>query len=142
MKKAIAILLALTLTLTLCSAVAETAESDKHFVVTLAANPTTGYTWQYVLSNDSVATVEEDFLTSADIDALAGLDPTEEFISGAGGFSVFTVKGVKPGDVLLALEYSQAWEKDEDAEAGVTYLLRVAEDLSVVCVASTLAVDD
>lgn len=139
MKKVIAMLLVLTLALFCASALAQ--EDEKAFTIVLTSNPTTGYTWQHVLSEDGVVTVEEEFLTSADIDKLAGIQPSNEFMAGQGGLSVFTIKGVKPGSVVLALEYGQSWEQD-DAEAGVTYFLRVNEDLSVVCTASALGVDD
>lgn len=141
MKKAIAIMLVFSLVLCAAAAMAETVADEKSFVITLTANPTTGYTWQYVLSEEGIVTVEEDFLNSADMDKLAGIKSAEALLSGAGGFSVFTVKGVKPGNVLIALEYAQSWEND-DVEAGITYMLRVNEDLSVVCIASTLGVDD
>lgn len=139
MKKAFSLLLVLSLVLCSALAMAESAENDKDFVLTLTANPTTGYTWQYVLSEDGIVTVEEDFLSASDIDKIAGVEPAP--LCGEGGLSLFTVKGVKAGEVILALEYSQSWEKD-DPEAGRTYTLRVGDDLSVVCLASTVGLDD
>lgn len=139
MKKVIAILLALSLALGCAFALAEDAADDKAFVITLTANPTTGYAWSYALTEEDFVTVEEEFLTSEDIDRLAGVEPAAEPMVGESGLSVFTIKGVKPGDVVIALEYSQSWDESSTV-AGITYTLRVNEDLSVVCVASTLGV--
>lgn len=135
MKKAFSLLLVLVMVLLTVSAMAETAEDDKCFTITLTSNPTTGYDWQYVASDDFI-TVEQEYLTSADIDKLAGIQPTAEPLSGEGGLTVFTIKGVKPGTAVIALEYAQSWDENS-TEAGLTYTLAVNDDLSVVCVAST-----
>lgn len=136
--KKLALLTALALVLWAVCAGAETASQD--FVATLAGNPTTGYTWQYVLDKEGVVTVEEQFFTSAELDRMAGIEPVGEPPVGQGGKNVFTVKGVKPGDVLLTLEYARSWEENS-ALAKLTYSLRVNEDLSVVCAASAYGME-
>ena len=133
MKKVLSMLLVFSLVLCSTIAMAETTDNSKDFVLTLVSNPTTGYTWQHVLSEDGLVTIENEFLTSGDIDKIAGIEPTAQPVSGEGGLELFTVKGVKPGELLLAMEYGQAWDGGE-TDAGMTYALRVNDDLSVVCV--------
>ena len=136
MKKVVSILLVLALVL--CSAVAMAeAASEKDFIITLTGNPTTGYEWKYVAGPEDVVTVGEEYLTSADIDKLAGIEPSAEMLSGEGGLYVYTLKGVKPGKAVLAFEYAQSWDETSTV-AGLTYAITVNDDLSVVCTASTL----
>lgn len=138
MKKALTILLVLSLILCSSLALAETPQDDKSFAITLTDNPTTGYTWSFV-ADEEIVSVEQEFLSNADIDKLAGIEPTEESAAGEGGLSIFTVKGVKPGETLLALEYSRSGEENS-SEAGLIFSLVVNDDLSVVCVATMLGI--
>ncbi len=128
-KQILAILLVLALVLTSALALAETA---KDFVVTLGGNPTTGFDWNYMVTEEGVVTVDEQFQTSAEIDT------DGEPVYGAGGVYTFTVKGVKPGDVSIAFTYAQAWEPAGDDVEGLTFDLHVNDDLSVVCVGGGL----
>ena len=138
MKKALSILHTLALLLCCATALAETAPTDKDFVIVLTGNPTTGYEWKYVVGDESIVALSEDYLTSEDVDKLAGIESAGELPAcGEGGLYAYTLKGLTPGETVIAFEYSQSWDEDSTV-VGLTYVVRVNEDLSVVCTASTL----
>ena len=139
MKKVSSIILALVLLLTSAVAFAEVVADEKDFVITMSGNPTTGYDWIFAVGDETLVAIEQEFLTGGDIDKIAGVEPTAEPITGAGGLFVFTIKGLKPGETVLAFEYKQPWD-DESTVVGLTYIVRVNEDLSVVCTAAAVGV--
>jgi inhibitor of cysteine peptidase len=74
--------------------------------VTVASNPTTGYTWALAGFSDPEVLVQEgepDYI------------PPESNLIGAGGQSVWTFKAVKKGASRISLEYSQPWAGGDKA---------------------------
>jgi len=91
-----------------------TADStQKKFVVTLAANPTTGYQWKVVQFDKNLLT-----LTSSDYQK-----PQTQLI-GAGGQMLFTFtlnKGKSyPENTKMVFKYARAWEPDSGTVKNVT----------------------
>jgi inhibitor of cysteine peptidase len=72
-------------------------------MVSLAANPTTGYDWKPVAANHPVLKLVRS--TYAQSGA-----PT--ILVGAGGNDTFQLAAVKPGQQVLELNYVRPWEKD------------------------------
>ena len=97
--KKVLILLVLSLFLAGCkSAVFKTSEKN----LELRGNPTTGYTWIYIVSDDSVIQVDEDVKYLGDN-------------VGAPSLFTYTIKSLKPGKTILKFEYKRPWE-DKAAE--------------------------
>lgn len=99
--KKVLILLVLSLFLAGCkSAVFKTSEKN----LELRGNLTTGYTWIYTVSDDSVIQVDEDVKYLGD-----------NGIVGAPSLFTYTIKSLKPGKTDLKFEYKRPWE-DKIAE--------------------------
>jgi len=81
----------------------------------LKGNPTTGYTWTYVIGDESVIEVEEkiEYLGSNDI-------------VGAPSLFTYTVKSLKPGNTTLEFEYKRPWESQAPEEIRI-YEVQVFE---------------
>lgn len=83
--------------------------------VTLDANPTTGYGWERVLSEDGVLQQvgETEFQRAA----------TDKDKVGVGGQEILRFKAEKAGQTTLDLVYHRPWEKD--AEPVGTFTVQV-----------------
>lgn len=68
--------------------------------VSLDENSSTGYGWQYAVSNDGILVLTDDTYHS---DAPAG-------IVGAGGIRSFSFSGLKEGSTLITFTYLRPWE--------------------------------
>ena len=68
--------------------------------ISLDENPSTGYGWQYAVSNDGILILTDDSYHS---DAPAG-------IVGAGGIRSFSFSGLKEGSTLITFTYLRPWE--------------------------------
>jgi inhibitor of cysteine peptidase len=77
-----------------------TVVTGKRFAVDLAANPTTGYSWQ--LSADPGGAVR---LVDQDYTATGPQQP------GSGGMQRFTFEGAAAGSASLEFAYVRPWEK-------------------------------
>ncbi|MFN8476193.1 MAG: protease inhibitor I42 family protein [Anaerolineae bacterium] len=77
---------------------------DQQAAVTLAGNPTTGYTWEAAPpSSDSVTAVgEPQYKTDANAGGKAGV----------GGTYTFTYQGAAVGTAKLSFVYRRPWERD------------------------------
>lgn len=86
-------------------------------IVTLAANPTTGYAWvvsgldQNVLRQNGSAEYEQ--------------DPNPDGMVGVGGKSVLNFVGANPGTTQLVLDYERAWEQGVEPAQKFTLNLTV-----------------
>lgn len=69
--------------------------------LTLAGNPTTGYVWQVIASDETVLQQVGDYAYKADSN-----------LTGAGGKLTFTFEPVKAGKVALKLGYLRTWENN------------------------------
>jgi len=81
-----------------------TAELGQTFAVTLESNPSTGYRWEWVDSQDSI--VEQ--VGEAEFKPRETGDPP---LVGAGGWEIFTFEAVSPGQMILELVYRRPWEE-------------------------------
>ncbi len=81
----------------------------------LEGNPTTGYEWQAVCSDN--VSVSREYVA----------DKVPENVVGSGGKYKFTVTGIKQGNAEVTCSYARTFEKDEKAEKTVTYKLYVSE---------------
>jgi predicted secreted protein len=93
-----------------------TVELGQTFPVTLESNPSTGYGWEWVDTEDSI--VEQ--VGEAEFIPHETGDPP---LAGAGGWEIFTFKAVSSGQMTLKLVYRRAWE--EGVEPLKTFLLDV-----------------
>lgn len=76
--------------------------------IELKGNPSTGYTWEAVLSSENVVTV------SKDVKYLGS-----EGMVGAPSMFYFTVSSLSSGNTVLTLEYKRPWEEKEPLEKKV-----------------------
>ena len=83
--------------------------------IELKGNPSTGYTWEAVLSSENVVTV------SKDVKYLGS-----EGMVGAPSMFYFTVNSLMTGNTVLTLEYKRPWEEKEPLEKKV-YNINVDE---------------
>ncbi len=79
-------------------------EQGQILVVTLESNPTTGYSWEQVESQDSILlqTDEAEFKPS---------DTGEPPLVGAGGWEIFRFEAIGAGQMTLQLVYRRSWEE-------------------------------
>ncbi|MFH1199389.1 MAG: protease inhibitor I42 family protein [Candidatus Omnitrophota bacterium] len=75
----------------------------QEFVITLAANPTTGYTWDFAVKLD-----EKMFqLVRADY------TPNTPQLTGSGGEQMWVFKAMQTGEAEISLKYWRPWEQDD-----------------------------
>ncbi len=82
----------------------------------LCANPSTGFTWDYVIDNDEVVKMDKHEFVEAEGDLV-----------GAPGVDVWTFKAIAPGEAVVKLEYSQLWEGGTKAAQSYTLTVKVLE---------------
>ena len=82
---------------------------ESHFVtIELKGNPSTGYTWEAVLSDENIVEV------SKDVKYLGA-----KGMVGAPSMFYFTVRSVSSGNTVLTLEYKRPWEEKAPLETKV-----------------------
>lgn len=82
--------------------------------ITLSGNPTTGYTWHYEISDESVISpVCQSYSSSA-----------KEGIVGAGGIYGWSFKALKAGEATITFRYYRDWEGQ--ASAAQTAVIKVS----------------
>ena len=107
MKKIILSILVFTCSLSMC--VAENSKPDKtikvqvghDFTLTLEANATTGYEWQFAkpLDKSSFKLISSNYLA----------DKTNRV--GSGGRQIWILKALKAGKKIISFKYVRPWEK-------------------------------
>ena len=116
MKKMIRILcLALTLMMVAVPALAWDYEGDPPVApeIQLPANPTTGYTWHYVVEDPAVLEVcDHGYLVPGDNEML-----------GAGGLQRYRLDGAEEGMTVVTFTYARSWEGE--ALYTITYYVQV-----------------
>ena len=101
MKKWIALLSACLLTLS--CAMAESPDAGKAALLSLDANPSTGYAWTgAVLGGDAVR------LDSAEGTYIPDGQAAE--MTGSGGQTQYAVTAIRPGSSILTFDYRRSWE--------------------------------
>jgi len=81
-------------------------ELGKLLVVTLESNPSTGYQWELLESNESILKQ----FGQAEFKPSEISDPP---VVGAGGWEIFRFKAVSAGQMTLELVYHRSWEDTE-----------------------------
>ncbi|MGN0991331.1 MAG: protease inhibitor I42 family protein [Candidatus Ventricola sp.] len=120
MKKWIALLSALLLMLS--CAMAESPDAGHTAILSLEANPSTGYSWiGFVLEGDAV------HLDSAEGTYIP--DEQTDTMTGAGGQTQYAVTAVKPGSSIITFDYRRSWE-DAALEQRI-YLAVVDQELNL-----------
>ena len=87
----------------------------QQLVVTLASNPTTGYSWSYQSSSSGVLR-----------DGPSEYVPTQPVLPGSGGTERFVFTGADAGRTRLRFEYRRAWETGVPPAQVVEYTVAVA----------------
>ena len=82
--------------------------------VTKRCNPTTGYNWEVVNSNEEVVKVTTEYKQ----------DPSKTGMVGVCGTTTFTFEPLKQGESQVQLLYKRSWEKDSE----ITQVYRVIVD--------------
>ena len=73
-------------------------DSSKNYVLKLEANSTTGFLWDYELSEDGVVeVVKDDYIEKENKEGLVGV----------GGTQVYEFKGLHQGEVTVLLKYKK-----------------------------------
>jgi len=75
------------------------------FLVALASNPTTGYSWTASVSN---ANVEDE-------GSAYQATPVAPHVVGAGGQQIFSFEGSAKGTATITFSYARPWEKGKPA---------------------------
>ena len=80
----------------------------------LCSNPTTGFKWEYEMSNETVLKEEDYDFEEPKVD-----------VPGAAGIEVWTFEAVEKGTTEVLMEYSQPWEGGLKAEWTYTMTVTV-----------------
>jgi inhibitor of cysteine peptidase len=74
----------------------------QEFIIALASNQTTGYSWQ--------ASYDETMLELVGGESTYEPEETDEEVVGGGGTELFRFKALKAGEVEVTMTYAQPWE--------------------------------
>lgn len=116
--------LILLLTLMLCPALAE--DEPLSPMLTLAGNPTTGYSWQVDTDAPEVVSVRSEYRPYA----------ADEMLLGSGGVYEVYITGLTPGEATVTCTYLRPWETDAPLYT-LVYRVRVDEELTVTILSSS-----
>lgn len=75
-------------------------KNEEEFVITLEANPTTGYDWEAAFDENYLELLEKKYL------------PPETTLVGAGGQDKFRFKALESGETEIVFSYERPWEKE------------------------------
>jgi inhibitor of cysteine peptidase len=116
MKKIIIVLSAIVIIASSCKTTSINSEENEEVVyeisvgetleIKLAANPTTGYSWNWA-NEESITIVDSSGYRYA-------LD--EPVMAGSGGNDVWSFVGVKAGQETIVFEYARSWERQNVAD--------------------------
>lgn len=81
--------------------------------VILKGNPTTGYTWQYIIDDESIIKMDSE---SSVLDS---------DLTGAGSSFSWNFKALKVGETKITFKYYRVWEGEATAIQTVEYLIKV-----------------
>ncbi len=86
---------------------AERILSENEFTVTLAENPTTGFSWEYEIQDKSAVKLVDDLYVPSN---------TDKRIVGSGGMHSFTFACLKDCETSVLMTYRRPWKGGETAE--------------------------
>lgn len=101
------------------------AERGETVAIELPANPSTGYSWTYELSEKDI--LKED--SSGYIPA-----PGKDDGVGRGGKQVWIFRAVNPGSVGITFTYQRPWEAGAASSDSVTYFYAVDTSLAITLI--------
>ena len=116
MKKLMILALAAVLILTAC---AKETPAPQTVTFSLDSNPTTGYGWQAVQSEE-LFRIESAYAENAHPEGMVGV----------GGVDTFTLTPLKPGVTEVTLTYARPWEGGEQADQ-IVYTFEIDKNLQV-----------
>ncbi|MGD9677388.1 MAG: protease inhibitor I42 family protein [Vulcanibacillus sp.] len=98
------------------------AKTEVNQTIVLEENPTTGFTWQYIIKDTSVVQIISD-----------SYKPNEgnEDIVGGGGVHTWILKGLKEGTTTIKFDHYRPWEGIDKSIESVTYSVKVSSDLEI-----------
>ncbi|MFC1915034.1 protease inhibitor I42 family protein [Chloroflexota bacterium] len=76
---------------------------NQEFIIALAANPTTGYSWQASYDQSRLELISGTYQASKE---------AERGTVGAGGVEYFRFKALKAGEAEVTMVYKRPWEED------------------------------
>ncbi len=94
--------------------------NDNEFLVSLAENPSTGYGWQYTISNPELVSVSNDYFEYD--------NSSEPRVVGRGGMRHIVFCCKKDGKSSIDLVYCRSWEKGEVADRRVVNVEYASDD--------------
>lgn len=112
-------LIVLLISVALCAILLLGCSGANQLVVSLSGNPTTGYTWDYVINEP---TILKEVSNEYKVD--------DEKLTGSGGVFEFVFEGQAPGEADLTFSYQRPWE-EEAPVATVVYRVGVNSDGSI-----------
>ncbi len=86
--------------------------------IELKGNVTTGYLWQYTMSEQGIVAETSNAYEDGNIPGTTG----------AGGVFQFTFEGIAPGETDLYFEYIRPWEEGIEPASTVTYHIVVNQN--------------
>lgn len=91
--------------------------------IRLEENPTTGYSWQYKIDDESIAVVEEDEYVQ---------DEAPDGMTGVGGVHTYRLAGISSGETKITFKYFRPWQDESTAVKEVTFELKVNENNEIL----------
>ena len=90
----------------------------KEFVITLNANATTGYEWQFTTPIDDslVKLVHSEYV------------PDKTGLVGSGGKSIWTFKAISAGRAQISFRYIRPWEKNTPPAKETAYIVDIENE--------------
>ena len=121
MRKLILPLILLALLFPSCSTTENsTADDSSRMIITLAENPSTGYSWIWgQMGTGHIEIADDRFI------------PPESSLAGAPGDRELTFIGTVPGHVTLTLSCIRPWEENSTASGSVIYSVTVYDDMTI-----------
>jgi predicted secreted protein len=92
-------------------------EEEKRVTLELEGNPTTGYSWTYVLEGEgALRELSAEYRRAEDSGGRVG----------GGGIFIFVFESVRPGRVELVFSYRRPWETDIEAAETRNFVFTVS----------------
>lgn len=86
----------------------------KDFLITLPANPSTGYSWEAQFDKNYLSLRSKDFVN----------DKVSEPMVGVGGTEVFTFAPIKAGETTVLMGYGRSWESKPAETKVFKYIIK------------------
>jgi predicted secreted protein len=87
----------------------------EEFLITLSANPSTGYTWEPQFDKNYLSLRGKDFVSDK---------PSEPGMVGVGGTEVFTFAPIKVGETTVTMGYGRSWESKPSETRVFKYIIK------------------